>query len=67
VVSVARQALRRALRAGGRLVVVDRPAQEFRPEAHAIPEARVVAEAAAAGFHVRERADLSRQFAVVLE
>jgi ubiquinone/menaquinone biosynthesis C-methylase UbiE len=60
-------ALRRALRAGGRLVVVDRPAKEYVVEAHAIPEARVVTEAEAAGFHLRERADLPRQFAVVFE
>jgi predicted methyltransferase len=60
-------ALRRALRVGGRLVIVDRPATEYVPGTHAIPEARVVSEADAAGFRVRERADLPRQFAVVLE
>ncbi len=60
-------ALRRDLRPGGRLVIVDRPAKEYAPEAHAIPEERVRAQAEAAGFHVRERADLPRQFALVLD
>jgi len=60
-------ALRRAVRPGGRLVVVDRPATEYAREAHAIPETRVVTEGEAAGFHVRERTDLPRQFAVVFE
>jgi len=60
-------ALRRDLRPGGRLVVVDRPAKEWAPGSHTIPEERVVAQAEAAGFHLRERADLPRQFAVVLE
>ena len=60
-------ALRRALRPGGRLVVVDRPAAEYDPAQHAIPEARVVGEAETAGFRLRERADLTRQFALVLE
>ncbi len=60
-------AIRRALRAGGRLVVVDRPATEYVAGTHAIPEARVVAAAESAGFHLRERADLPRQFLVVFE
>ena len=60
-------ALRRALRPGGRLVVVDRPAAEYTAGAHAIPEARVVEQAEAAGFRWRERHDLPRQFAVVFE
>jgi len=60
-------ALRRALRPRGRLVVVDRPAPEYVPGTHAIPEARVVALAEAAGFHLRERSDLPRQFALALE
>ena len=60
-------ALRRALRPGGRMVIVDRAAAEFDPAAHAIPETRVVADAAAAGLRVRERVDLPRQFALVLE
>ena len=60
-------ALRRALRPGGRLVVVDRSAAEHTERAHAIPEARVVAQAEAAGFHQRERHDLPRQFVVVFE
>jgi predicted methyltransferase len=60
-------ALRRALRPGGRVVIVDRAAAEFDPAAHAIPETRVVADAAAAGLRVRERVDLPRQFAIVLE
>jgi SAM-dependent methyltransferase len=62
-----RRALRRALRPGGRVVVVDRPAADFVPDAHAIPEGRVVADAEEAGFHVRERRDLPRQFAVAFE
>ena len=60
-------AVRRALHPGGRLVIVDRAAAEFVPGTHAIPEARVVREAEAAGFHLRERADLQRQFALVFE
>jgi predicted methyltransferase len=59
-------AVRRALRAGGRLLIVDRPAAEYVAGAHAVPEARVLAEAEATGLHLRERADLARQFAVVL-
>jgi precorrin-6B methylase 2 len=59
-------AVRRALRAGGRLVIVDRPAAEYVAGAHAVPEARVLAEAEATGLHLHERADLARQFAVVL-
>ena len=61
------RALRRALRPGGRLVVVDRPAAAFAPGTHAIPEARVVADVERAGFHVGERRDLPRQFALVFE
>jgi len=60
-------ALRRDLRPGGRLVVVDRPAKEWAPGSHTIPEERVVSQAEAAGFRLRERTDLPRQFAVVLE
>jgi SAM-dependent methyltransferase len=60
-------AVHRALRAGGRLVIVDRPAAEYVAGTHTIPEARVVAAAEAAGFRLRERADLSRQFVVVFE
>jgi predicted methyltransferase len=60
-------ALRRDLRPGGRLVVIDRPAKEWAPGSHTIPEARVLAQAEAAGFRLRERADLQRQFALVLE
>jgi SAM-dependent methyltransferase len=60
-------AVRRALRRGGRLVIVDRAAPEYVAGAHAIPEARVLGEAEAAGFRLRERADLPRQFALVLE
>lgn len=60
-------AVRHALRPGGRLLVVDRPAAEYVAGAHTIPESRVVGAAAAAGFRVRERADLPRQFALVLE
>jgi len=60
-------ALRRALRPGGRLLVVDRPAAEYTADAHAIPEARIVEQAEAAGFRWRERHDLPRQFAVVFE
>ncbi len=59
-------AVRRALRPGGRLVIVDRPAAEWHPEAHAIPESRVRAAVAAAGFRQIERADLPRQFLLVL-
>jgi predicted methyltransferase len=58
---------RRALRPAGRVVVVDRPAEAFRPEMHAIPEARVVDQMAAAGFRLRERHDLPRQFLAVFE
>ncbi len=58
-------AIRRALRPGGRLVIVDRGAAEYRPAAHAIPEARVVEQAHAAGFAQSERQDLQRQFALV--
>jgi SAM-dependent methyltransferase len=53
-------AIRRALRPGGHLVVVDRAASEYDPRQHAIPEARVTAEAAAAGFHLRARARVTR-------
>lgn len=60
-------ALRRDLRPGGRLVVVDRPAKEWAAGSHTIPEERVVAQAQAEGFHLRERTDLPRQFAVVLD
>ncbi len=60
-------AVRRALHPGGRLVIVDRAAAAFVPGTHAIPEARVVGETEAAGFHLRERADLQRQFALVFE
>ncbi|MBI3770252.1 MAG: methyltransferase domain-containing protein [Deltaproteobacteria bacterium] len=60
-------AIRRALRADGRLVIVDHPAAEYVAGTHAIPEARVVAAAEAAGFHRRERVDLPRQFVVVFE
>ena len=60
-------AVRRALHKGGRLVIVDRAAPEYVAGAHAIPEARVLAEAEAAGFRLRERTDLRRQFALVLE
>jgi ubiquinone/menaquinone biosynthesis C-methylase UbiE len=60
-------ALRRDLRPDGRLVVVDRPAKEWAAGSHTIPEERVVAQAQAAGFHLRERTDLPRQFAVVLD
>jgi predicted methyltransferase len=60
-------AIRRALHPGGRFVVVDRPATTYVPGTHAIPEARVLTQAAAAGFRLRERVDLPRQFALVLE
>lgn len=60
-------AVRRSLRSGGRLVVVDRPAAEYRTAAHAISESRVVEQAGAAGFHQRERHDLARQFALVFQ
>jgi hypothetical protein len=60
-------AIRGALRPAGRVVIVDRPAAEWLPGSHTIPEARVVALAEAAAFRIRERVDLPRQFAVVLE
>ncbi len=60
-------AIRTALRPGGRLVVVDRPADEWVPDSHTIPERRVVAAAEAAGFRVQRREELPRQFALVLE
>jgi predicted methyltransferase len=60
-------AVRRALHPGGRLAVVDRPATEVRADAHAIPAARVVEQAEAAGFRARGRQDLARQFALVFE
>jgi predicted methyltransferase len=60
-------AVRRALRPGRRLVIVDRAATEYVAGAHAIPEARVLAESEAAGFHLRDRTELQRQFALVLE
>lgn len=60
-------AVRRALRPDGRLVVVDRPAAAYVAGEHAIPESRVVDAAAAAGFRVRERAALPRQFAVAFD
>jgi len=52
--------------AGGSSSSIARAA-EFVPGTHAIPEARVVGETEAAGFHLRERADLQRQFALVFE
>jgi predicted methyltransferase len=59
-------ALSLALRPEGRLVVVDRAADDWRPEAHAIPEARVREQAAAAGYREIMRVDLQRQFMLVL-
>ena len=59
--------LRTALRPGGRLVVVDRPATEWHPEEHAIPEARVREQVTAAGFVERTRFDLKRQFVLVFD
>jgi predicted methyltransferase len=58
-------AVGRALRPGGRLAVIDRPAATDQPGAHAIPEVRVVEDAAAASFELRERHDLPRQFVLL--
>ncbi len=59
--------LRRALRPGGRLVVVDRPAAEWHPEQHAIPESRVREQVTTAGFRERARFELKRQFVLVFD
>ena len=58
-------AVHAALRAGGRLVIVDRPAESRRPGAHAIPADDVIAAAADAGFALASRSELPRQFLLV--
>lgn len=58
-------AIGRALRPSGRLVIVDRPAAEWHPEAHAIPEERVREQVAAAGFRELDGFALPRQFVLV--